>query len=82
MLKNIRRSQRSCYSDGNYIQLGASDSMRYVTDDDGRLNNFALEPKMYQAEPMTAGQKRNIAILSTGGLVLVIGLVSVAFFVS
>ena len=56
--------------------------MRYVKDDDGRLNNFAIEPKVYQAEPPTQSQKRNYLILGIGGLLLVGGLIFVAASVS
>ena len=40
--------------------------MPYTTEDGGRLNNFANEPKMYQAEPPTAAQKRNYVVLGVG----------------
>ncbi len=33
-------------------------------DDDGRLNNFAREPKVYQAQPLTEQEKRNYIILT------------------
>ncbi len=56
--------------------------MPYTTEDGGRLNNFANEPKMYQAEPPTAGQKRNYAIMGGLGLALVVGLFAVAVSVS
>ncbi len=56
--------------------------MRYTTDDDGRLNNFAIEPKVYEAQPATASQKRLYLFLGLGGLVLVIGLIAVAAAVS
>lgn len=56
--------------------------MPYTTEDGGRLNNYAKEPKMYQAEPPTASQKRNYAILGVGALVLLGGLFYVAFSVS
>lgn len=56
--------------------------MRYTTDDDGRLNNFAIEPKMYTAQPPTQTQKRNYVILGILGLLLVGGLMFVAFSVS
>ena len=36
--------------------------MPYTTEEGGRLNNFAREPKIYQSEPPTAGQKRNYII--------------------
>ncbi len=55
--------------------------MRY-TDDDGRLNNFAIEPKMYAAQPPSPAQKRNYLIIGIGGLLLVGGLMFVAFSVS
>ncbi len=56
--------------------------MRYTTEEGGRLNNFAIEPKMYQAEPPTKTQQRNYIFLGMIGAVLVIGLVVVAAFVS
>jgi hypothetical protein len=56
--------------------------MPYTTEDGGRLNNFANEPKMYEATPPTATQKRNYAILGGLALVLVVGLFVVAFSVS
>ncbi|MCU0546607.1 MAG: ssl1498 family light-harvesting-like protein [Oscillatoriaceae cyanobacterium Prado104] len=48
------------------------------TDDDGRLNNFAKEPKMYQAEPPNKEQQRNYIFLGIAGAVLVTFLVVVA----
>jgi len=56
--------------------------MRYTTEDGGRLNNFAIEPKMYKAEPPTTDQKRNYLILGVGALALVAGLMYVAVSVS
>jgi hypothetical protein len=56
--------------------------MPYVKDDDGRLNNFAREPRMYQAEPMSADQKRTYLILAGSVGLLVVGLVAVAAGVS
>jgi hypothetical protein len=56
--------------------------MPYTTEEGGRLNNFANEPKMYQAEPPTAAQKRNYLILSVGAITLVSGLIFLAFSVS
>jgi hypothetical protein len=51
---------------------------RYTTEEGGRLNNFAVEPKIYQAEPPTKAQQRNFIILGTLGAVLVGGLIFVA----
>lgn len=56
--------------------------MRYTVEDGGRLNNFAVEPKMYQAEPPTNTQKRNYLVLGAGALALVGMLVFVAASVS
>jgi len=56
--------------------------MRYTVEDGGRLNNFAVEPKMYQAEPPTNSQKRNYIILGAVALLLIVGLVVVAASVS
>lgn len=55
---------------------------QYTKDDDGRLNNFAREPKMYQAEPIDADQKRNYLIIGSVSAVLVIGLIALASVVS
>ncbi len=56
--------------------------MRYTTEDGGRLNNFAIEPKMYKAEPPTQAQKRNYIILGIGAVALLGGLLVVAASVS
>ena len=51
-------------------------------DDDGRLNNFAREPKVYQAQPLTEQEKRNYIILTVITVLLVGGLIAVAIFAS
>ncbi|NJL45468.1 MAG: ssl1498 family light-harvesting-like protein [Leptolyngbyaceae cyanobacterium SM2_3_12] len=56
--------------------------MPYTTEDGGRLNNFANEPKMYEAEPPSPNQKRNYIILGGLAMALVVGLFVVAAFVS
>jgi hypothetical protein len=56
--------------------------MRYTTEDGGRLNNYAIEPKMYQSEPPTTGQKRLYIILGAVALTLVGSLVYIAAAVS
>ena len=55
---------------------------QYIKDDDGRLNNFALEPKMYQAEPMDADQKRNYLVIGGVGAFLVVGLIALTSVIS
>ncbi|HLO47086.1 MAG TPA: ssl1498 family light-harvesting-like protein [Kamptonema sp.] len=52
--------------------------MPYIEEEGGRLNNFAKEPKVYQAEPPNQNQKRNYIIQAIAGLVLVGVLVFVA----
>ncbi|MDB9313070.1 ssl1498 family light-harvesting-like protein [Spirulina sp. CS-785/01] len=56
--------------------------MPYTTEEGGRLNNFANEPKMYKAEPPNSEQKRNYVIWGIAALVLVGGVVAVAVSVS
>jgi hypothetical protein len=56
--------------------------MRYTVEDGGRLNNFAVEPKMYQAEPPTASEKRNYVILGGLAVALVGVLAAVTFAAS
>jgi hypothetical protein len=56
--------------------------MPYTTEEGGRLNNFAREPKIYEAEPPNDGQKRNYILLGIVATVLVASLIFVAFSVS
>ncbi|MBD2000312.1 ssl1498 family light-harvesting-like protein [Oculatella sp. FACHB-28] len=56
--------------------------MPYTTEEGGRLNNFAVEPKIYQAEPPTQGQQRNYIILSVAAIALIGGLLFIAVSVS
>jgi hypothetical protein len=56
--------------------------MRYTTEEGGRLNNFAIEPKMYEAEPPTTKQKTLYAVLGVISAILVVGLIGVAISVS
>lgn len=52
-----------------------------ITEDGGRLNNFASEPKSYAAEPTEDSKKTYIA-LGVGSLVLLGGLIAIATLVS
>lgn len=56
--------------------------MPYTTEEGGLLNNFAKEPKVYQAEPPTNAQKRNYVVLGIAALLLVSGLLFVAYSAS
>ena len=56
--------------------------MPYTKEDGGRLNNFAVEPKVYKAQPPTKTEQRNYIILGLTALLLVSGLMFVAFSVS
>lgn len=56
--------------------------MPYTTEEGGRLNNFAVEPKVYEATPPTKAQQRNYIILGIIGLSLVAGLLAVAIYAS
>jgi hypothetical protein len=54
--------------------------MYSTTDENGIINNFAKEPKMYLAEEPSSTQKRNYALqgIAAGLLVTAVVLISVA----
>ncbi|MBW4493741.1 MAG: ssl1498 family light-harvesting-like protein [Oscillatoria princeps RMCB-10] len=56
--------------------------MPYTEEEGGRLNNFAVEPKMYKAEPPTTAQQRNYLVLGVLAAVLIGAVLYVAFSVS
>ncbi len=56
--------------------------MPYTTEDGGRLNNFAKEPKIYTAEPPNKTEQRNYILGGVAAAVLLGGLIFVAFSVS
>lgn len=56
--------------------------MPYTTEEGGRLNNFAREPKVYTAEPPSKTEQRNYIIWGMAAVTLVAGVVFVAFSVS
>ncbi|MEO1428589.1 MAG: ssl1498 family light-harvesting-like protein [Cyanobacteria bacterium J06632_19] len=56
--------------------------MPYTTEEGGRLNNFAREPKVYKAEPPNKKQQITYAVLGVAAAVLLGGVFFVAFSVS
>ncbi|MBF2014917.1 MAG: ssl1498 family light-harvesting-like protein [Rivularia sp. T60_A2020_040] len=56
--------------------------MPYTTEEGGRLNNFAREPKVYKAEPPNRKQQITYVVLGIGAAALIGGLFFVAFSVS
>lgn len=56
--------------------------MPYTTEEGGRLNNFAVEPKVYEATPPNKAQQRNYIILGTAAVLLIVGLLAVAAYAS
>ena len=56
--------------------------MPYTQDEGGRINNFAVEPRVYQATGPTPTEKRNYVILAAIAVLLVAGLIAVAMFAS
>jgi hypothetical protein len=68
----------------NIAIFGESEEARmpYVKDDDGRLNNFAKEPPVYAAEPLSAEQKRQRTLIFAIGGALAVGLMAVAAVIS
>jgi hypothetical protein len=56
--------------------------MPYTEEDGGRLNNFAVEPKMYKAEPPTQKEQRSFLILGVIGFLVIGGSIFLAVFAS
>ena len=56
--------------------------MPFTKEEGGLINNFAPETKTYQAEPPTATQKRNYVLLGMAALILISGLMFVAYSAS
>jgi len=56
--------------------------MPYTTEEGGRLNNFAREPKIYEADPPSQSQQRNYIFWGVAAATLVGGVVFIAFSVS
>ena len=56
--------------------------MPYTTEEGGRLNNFAVEPKVYRSEAPNKTEQRNYLILGVGAAVVVTSVLFVAFSVS
>jgi hypothetical protein len=56
--------------------------MPYTNEEGGLINNFAKEPKVYQAEPPNNSQKRTYLVLGILAAFLVGGVIFVAFSVS
>ena len=52
--------------------------MPYTTEEGGRLNNYAKEPKMYPAEDPTKDQKRNYILLGIAAAALLGGVLFIA----
>lgn len=56
--------------------------MPYTQEDGGRLNNFAVEPTVYQSEPPTGNEKKNFVILGVFATALLAGVIFVAVYAS
>ncbi|MDJ0568343.1 MAG: ssl1498 family light-harvesting-like protein [Pleurocapsa sp. MO_192.B19] len=56
--------------------------MPYIEEEGGRLNNFAREPQMYQAEAPNAAEKRNYVIFGVLSFLLLGGVIAVAVYAS
>jgi len=71
-----------CYDRGSKVKSLSTKFMPYINEDGGRLNNYAVEPKVYMAEPPTREEKRNYVILGIGGALVVATVMAIAFFVT
>lgn len=56
--------------------------MPYTTEEGGRLNNFATEPKVYKADPPSKGQQKTYLVLGAAAFILVVGLITIAVYAS
>lgn len=56
--------------------------MRYTTDQQGLMNNYAIEPKLYLAEQPSQQQQIRYVIQGVLAVALLAGLVTVATVVS
>jgi hypothetical protein len=56
--------------------------MPFIKEERGLVNNFAPETKTYQAEPPTKAEQRNYILLGMTAMVLIGGLLFVAYSVS
>jgi hypothetical protein len=56
--------------------------MPYTEEEGGILNNFAIEPEVYEAKPPDKKQQRNYVIQAVFALLLVGGLLAVTVAVS
>jgi hypothetical protein len=56
--------------------------MPFTEDETGLLNNFAIEPKVYEAEPPSEQQKKKYKIIGAISAILLVGLIVVAVTVS
>jgi hypothetical protein len=56
--------------------------MPYTTEEGGRMNNFAVEPKVYKATPPTKTEQRNYLILGVLAMLLLGSLLTVAVYAS
>lgn len=56
--------------------------MPFIKEERGLVNNFAPETKTYQAEPPTKAEQRNYILLGTAAMILIGGLLFVAYSVS
>lgn len=56
--------------------------MPYTSEEGGRLNNFAREPKIYQAEPLTKTEQEKYILWGMADRALVGSILFLAFLVS
>ena len=56
--------------------------MPYTTEEGGRLNNFASEPKVYDAVPPNKTEQRNYIIMGIAAFLFISGVLAVAVLAS
>lgn len=72
---NIRRSEEDHLPDVP-VALG------FTKDEEGLLNNYAIEPDLYPAEYPSSGQQRRYIFMAAGAIVFIAMLLLISFAVS
>ncbi|OIP72948.1 MAG: hypothetical protein AUK43_01775 [Oscillatoriales cyanobacterium CG2_30_40_61] len=88
--KNLNPEHRSDGSELTPAEIPANDPQSadidpangYTTDDEGLINNFAVEPDVYPSEYPSPTQQKRYIFLGAGAVLLVVILLLITFSVS
>jgi hypothetical protein len=88
--KSVNPEHRSDGSELTPAEIPANDpesadidpATGYTTDDEGLINNFAVEPDIYPSEYPSAPQQKQYIFLGAGAVLLIVILLVITFSVS